>query len=316
MYYVAVDGGGTKTATIVCDASGRCLGRSIIGGTNPHFVGMDKALANVEEGVRTAMEGLEQHPIVRIALCIPGIEQHAQKLSGVLGLEAARITVAADTMSTFYGALAGQPGVVVLAGTGSFALGVSPGGAPLWAGGWGPVIGDDGSGHQMAVRALRAAARQYDGTGPSTSLTDRIKAFYGIEQIHELKRRIGLDNVSKLTHLVGEEAEAGDAVANAIMQETARDLAGLTSGVLQRMGGALYQVALAGGLWGLGKLLLEPFKEEMGRVHPETPIIPAAFPPVVGALLIALQVEGLPWTEERINTIGATITGERMQPHV
>ncbi|GGD77300.1 BadF/BadG/BcrA/BcrD ATPase family protein [Paenibacillus nasutitermitis] len=309
MYYIGIDGGGTKTETIVSDRFGRCLGSSLISGTNPNFVGADPALANVAEGVRLAMEGLDPLPIAHVAVCIPGMRKYAQEVAAALLLEPLRITAASDTMSTFYGALVKEYGVVLLAGTGSFALGVAPNGKTVTIGGWGPVIGDDGSGQLIAVKALRAAARQFDGTGPPTLLTDKIKDYYNIDSINDLKTKVALDNVSKLTYFVRDAAEAGDLIANVILRETAQNLADLVTDTLYQLefDAEITDVALAGGLWELGDLLTAPFKALMSGVYPNVRIIPAVFPPVVGALLTAFRADGIRWTKELLDNIGTTI---------
>ena len=317
MYYVGVDGGGTKTATVACDRDGRVVGRSLQGGSNPNFVGEEPALAHMAAGIREATAGIDGAAVSRVALCVAGLSRIRTKAADRLGLAPSALTFASDTLSTFYGALGKESGVVVLAGTGSFAMGAAPGGSPVSIGGWGPIVGDDGSGQRMAALAIRAAARAFDGIGPPTLLSDKLLAHYKIDNLHQLKSIMALDNVSKLTYAVREAADEGDAAALAIVRDCARELADLASGLLRRIGmdGRPCEVALAGGLWKLGERLKLAFAERMGELHPQARVVPAAFPPSIGAVLLAMRADGIRWTESLLAAIQSTMTEEEEAPH-
>ena len=309
MYYVGIDGGGTKTETLICDHEGRLLGSSSTGGSNPHFVGTTAAFAAVADGLNGVMSQLDKSQIAQAALCVPGLRKHRQELPAVLGLNPSQLIVDSDLMSTFYGSLVQEHGVIVLAGTGSFSLGIAQNGNKVSAGGWGPVIGDAGSGQLMAVQALQATARQFDHMGPGTLLSDKIKDYFGMESINELKTIVNLDNVSKLTYIVRECAEEGDSIACEIIADAAKGLADLASAVIQQsaIDTDEGQIALAGGMWRLGDLLLRPFEEIMRERYSKIDIIPAKFPPVIGALLMALRADGIPWSEKLIQTMKKTM---------
>ncbi len=95
-----------------------------------------------------------------------------------------------DLVIAHAGALAGQPGVIAVAGTGSAILGVGVNGARVKIGGWGPVYGDEGSAFRIAQSALTAAARAYDGRGPRTALLPAITQVLGLREFKETVARI------------------------------------------------------------------------------------------------------------------------------
>jgi N-acetylmuramic acid 6-phosphate etherase len=151
---------------------------------------------------------------------------------------------------------AGTPegwGVAVVAGTGSMAFARAACGKTARAGGWGPLLGDEGSGYAIALAGLRAAARSADGRAPATLLTDRLLAVYGLTQPQELVSVVyrGGDRaaLAALAPVVMQAAEDGDAVAEAIIREAAAELATAVAAAAGQLDlGSAFPVALAGGL--------------------------------------------------------------------
>jgi N-acetylglucosamine kinase-like BadF-type ATPase len=172
---------------------------------------------------------------------------------------AARVNLAADVQVIEDAAIllaAGTPegwGVAVVAGTGSMAYARSPGGLTARSGGWGPLLGDEGSGYAIALAGLRAAARSADGRAPATPLTDRLLAAYGLSRPEELVGVVyrGGDRaaLAALGPGVLDAADAGDPVAEEIVREAAGELASAAAAAARQLSlGPAFPVALAGGL--------------------------------------------------------------------
>jgi N-acetylglucosamine kinase-like BadF-type ATPase len=151
---------------------------------------------------------------------------------------------------------AGTPegwGVAVVAGTGSMAFARSPDGRTARSGGWGPLLGDEGSGYAIALAGLRAAARAADGRGPATPLTDRLLAAHGLSRPEELVGVVyrGGDRaaLAALAPIVLEAATSDDSVAGEIVRTAASELAAAAAAAARQLGlGSAFPVALAGGL--------------------------------------------------------------------
>ncbi|SDE49183.1 BadF-type ATPase [Paenibacillus sp. UNCCL117] len=342
MYVIGVDGGGTKTAAAVSDLAGNVLAVAQGPGSNPNFVGRDGAFGTLRAVIAEALEragapepaggaaGLagpepsggersreDGERLVRsaaageirhAALCVPGLRGCEREAAEASGLPPERLSFDSDVRSTFYGALGRESGLVALAGTGSFVFGANAEGAEARAGGWGPVIGDDGSGQMIAVQALRAVGLAFDGRGPATALTQHALRYYGVRDAHALKSAVRLDNVSKLTYAVCEAADEGDAVAAAILAEAGRALADMAADVAARLGmtdDGGWEAALTGGLPRIGERYVRPFAERLAERCPSARVVPPLLPPIGGALLLALRACGVPWSPallERLHT--------------
>jgi N-acetylglucosamine kinase-like BadF-type ATPase len=192
---------------------------------------------------------------------------------------------------------AGTPdgwGVAVIAGTGSMAFGRAPDGRTARAGGWGYLLGDEGSGYALALAALRAVARMADQRGPTTYLADMLLSHLALKQPQELIGAVyrgGLDRpaVAVLAPVVLEAAEAGDEVADAIVQKGAEQLALAVAAVARQLElTSPLPVALAGGLLvaapGYRRRLTQALAKSL--IHPEPVMLIQE--PAEGAVRLAL----------------------------
>ncbi len=128
-----------------------------------------------------------------------------------------------------FGAFPDEVGIVLIAGTGSIALGQDRHGKRARAGGWGYLIGDEGSGYDLGRRGIRAAAKAADGRGLQTSLLPMLLAHWGLEQPLQIIDRVYRDRdkaaIAECAQLVFEAAEAYDPVAARLVQSGAAELA-------------------------------------------------------------------------------------------
>src|SRR5262249_42000963 len=153
---------------------------------------------------------------------------------------------------------AGTPegcGVALVAGTGSIAYGQAPDGRSARAGGWGYLFGDEGSAYALVLAGLRTVACAADGRGPPTALTERFLSKLGLggpQQLVPIFYRGSWERASlaALASLVFEAADAGDAVAAALLEQGARDLAAAAAAVVRQLGLEMHAVpmAFAGGV--------------------------------------------------------------------
>lgn len=211
----------------------------------------------------------------------------AAALRARLGVAAVRL--AGDVVAAHAGALAGRPGVVVAAGTGSVALGVTPEGVARRVDGWGPLIGDAGSGYWIGRAALDAALRAQDGRrGGSRPLAERARARYGpLEGIAAAV--LAAEAPARLIAAFAADAAAaardGDAVAEAIWERAAGELADTVVAAAREWppGRGPIPVSWTGGLFAVDDLLGEPFRERLVAVLPDAEPVAAAGDNVDGA---------------------------------
>ncbi|WP_435616088.1 N-acetylglucosamine kinase, partial [Streptomyces coelicoflavus] len=196
--------------------------------------------------------------------------------------------VTSDAVTAHAGALDGRAGVVLAIGTGSVAVGIGTDGAYARVDGWGPLLGDDGSGARIGTAGLRAALRAHDGRGPATSLLNAAAGLFG--DLERLPARVGRDGnpartAASFAPEVARAADAGDVVASAAdLAETVLAAAGR----ITPDGGPL-PLAVTGGLTGLGPALTAPLTDAISGAGSPVRIMSPLGDPLDGARLLALD---------------------------
>lgn len=229
--FLGVDGGASKTITVVVDAVGQECGRHATGGTNYAVIGLDQAVTRVwgaaAEAVRTAGGVL---PVSAAWLGLAGIDRPQDQevlLPRLRGL--AEVVHLTNDGELALSALDGAVGVALVAGTGSIAVGRDPHGASARVGGWGHIIGDEGSGYDMGRMALQAVARAIDGRGPATTLLRAITEHWELKAPSDILGRVYPQGdkaaIARLSSLVLREARAGDSVGRSLVDRAADELA-------------------------------------------------------------------------------------------
>ena len=215
-----------------------------------------------------------------------------------------RSLITGDMVIAHAGALAGRPGVLALAGTGSCILGIGPGGERVKVGGWGPVYGDEGSAYRIGQTALRIAARAYDGRGPQTMLVGALLKALRLGDFRETMFRVYVEKmeprqIAALSRVAYEVAEAGDEAARKIFLQAGDELAEEVLAAIKNLnlqqGESL--VSYQGSVFEACSLVRERFTEVLKRALASVTITPPQFEPVVGAVLIAC--ESLGWHLEQ-----------------
>jgi N-acetylglucosamine kinase-like BadF-type ATPase len=298
MYVLGIDAGGTKTVCLLADDSGRVLARSHGGGANLQASGeleVEKVLHRLME------ETLAQHDVRPDAIClgIAGVDRptDSQAVQGIMrriGFKT-RVVVVNDALVALVAGAGEQPGIVIVAGTGSIAYGVDGNRRACRAGGWGYLLGDEGGGFWIGRAALSAVVRQFDGRGPATRLTELVLAEMQLatpsELIHAIYDR-GLQRplVAGLAHVVQQAMLAGDAVAAHILARAAEELVGAAASVVTRLGmrGDVFPTILAGGIFKAIPALSADVCERMAEVAPRSEVRPLEVEPAEGAVTLAL----------------------------
>ncbi len=309
-HYIGVDGGGSKTDALVIDESGQPLGRGLAGPGNHLRVGIETATRNIERAVNIAMvEAGIAIRNVEYAYCgIAGADHpaHRQRVIDSLRIFFPRgnFIVDNDARIALTGAVGFGSGVVIIAGTGSVAFGRNESGEEARAGGWGPTIGDEGSGYAIARDGLSAIVRAHDGRGKKTKMTELLCYDYDMCSPEDLPRFVyatttHADDIARYGKLVIEAARQGDAVAREILLRAGSELAECVLAVARRLRltASEFPVAYVGGAFHAAELLLGPMREALHREAPHVELITPKQTPVQGAAMMAIRAAEHPRPE-------------------
>lgn len=174
--FLGVDGGGSKTLAVIVDAVGRECGRGVAGSSNHEVVGLDFAITAIDAAVRQAAVAAQTElPLAVAWLGLAGVD-HPENVATLMPhvrslATTVRLTNDAELVLS---ALPHQVGVALIAGTGSIAMGRNALEKHVRVGGWGHVLGDEGSGYTIGREGLQHAVRAADRRGPATALLDAI----------------------------------------------------------------------------------------------------------------------------------------------
>ncbi|GHO43351.1 BadF/BadG/BcrA/BcrD ATPase family protein [Ktedonospora formicarum] len=254
--YLGIDGGGSKTQAILVDTQGLEIGRGQAGSSNYAAVGLTKAVEHITNAVTQARAQIADTYIVSKAwIGLAGIDTpqgHTEMLPHLQAL--AREVLLTNDAELGLSALPQAVGVVLIAGTGSIGLGRDQHGQIQRAGGWGHILGDEGSGYALGQRALQAAVRFADGRGPATSLLKQILSHWQLTEPYELITKVypGEEKamIARLSICVIQAASEGDAIASTILKQAANELAMTVCAVVRKLNFAAQKLplALSGGL--------------------------------------------------------------------
>jgi N-acetylglucosamine kinase-like BadF-type ATPase len=294
--YLALDGGGTKTECWVGDES-RVLGRASGPTVKIMNVGEPAATENLRTLVRDALAAaaISGDSVACTCFGLAGsssmhVQHWAQTTLGELVSGA--ILLAGDEQIALDAAFLGGPGVLVIAGTGSNVVGRCGDGATFTAGGWGPVLGDEGSGTWIGLEAIRACLRAHD-RGLETTLLRAIQHAWHLADLGALVAQANKrerPDFASLTHVVARCADSGDALAGGVLDRAGEELAAQVSLVISKMRSAgaaprdAARVAFTGSVLGRIPRVLRSMEAQLRATWPDISVDKTASSPLDGAL--------------------------------
>lgn len=323
---LAIDGGQTSTKALLARIDGTILGNGV-GGPSDHFHiegGVEKnrrAILGAIDSVLAAT-GVEPDQIVAVAFGLTGAPAGSRAheiVEEIVGerLTPGQITVVPDMVSNLAGASGGEPGVVLISGGGSIGYGITIDGTTAVAGGYGYLLGDEGSAFDIGLRAIAAATRAADLRAEPTALQAVVKEHFEIDRERDLpwvvyRAGFSRERISLLAPKVAAAAETGDTAAIDILRTAGEELALTALGVMRQLfaPGTPVAVYLTGGVFKAGDLLVGPLRTRLQQDWPEAEPRMPRFPPAVGALILAARsVEILvdaPWLDRIAATLPTT----------
>jgi N-acetylglucosamine kinase-like BadF-type ATPase len=305
---LAVDGGGSKTDLALARENGELL--SLVRGpaSSPELVSIERSLETLSDLVERACLGAGLAPLPspiadRAQIVLSGLDYQAEEerfLALVSGRGWAEKTlVQNDTFAVLRAGSDSGRGVAVVCGTGMNCVGAHPDGRRVRFPAQGEISGDWGGGSDIGLAALAAAARSEDGRGPTTTLEQKVPAFFGLKRPLELVEAIHFEKIAderlcELTPLVLEEA-GRDSVAAAIVDRQAAEVVAFARAALTRLELATgsVEVILGGSVLQAGNArLLKGIEAGLRAIGPGISARVNEAPPIVGAALLALDEIG------------------------
>ena len=298
IHVLGIDAGGTKTVCQLADENGEVLAEARRGGANLQASGeleVEKVLHEVME------EAIGDHDVRPAAIClgIAGVDRpdDARVVRAIMkriGYKA-RVLVVNDALVALEAGAPGIPGVVLIAGTGSIAYGRNDHNQAARAGGWGYMLGDEGSGYWIGRSALRAVLREADRRGPATRLTGLLLNYYGVTRAQDLIAQVYHGSlrpsaIAALAQCVMGAFNDGDSVAIGILRSAADQLESAALSVARRLEliGSDFPFVLSGGIFRAVPWLEEELTRRLPMASPRARTILLNDEPATGAVRLAL----------------------------
>ncbi len=327
-YWLGIDGGGTNCRAAIMDVTDRVVGEGNADAANFLRVGLEKAVLHIRQAVEMACRQAAITPDVIEAACIglAGVSHpdHNRRMLNALRdvLPIPEIVLETDARVALAGATGNQPGVVIIAGTGSIACGINARGRFARAGGWGPTMGDEGSGSYIGRRALEAVVMAYDYRGDPTVMMDPVLRHFGVSSPPELPPVIYdspaevAGRIAQLSRIVVQAAQQHDQVAINILRDAAIELAKAAIAVIEqlRMEHDSFHVAYVGGVFEAGEWIITPLREEINRTAPQAIVSAPLESPMVGAARMARALSApSPWSKGALHEGNVARPGDDSQ---
>lgn len=301
MYYLGIDGGGTKTAFCIMNSETGIVSSYFSGPLFYMESGFESVTQTVLDGTHNCFmaAGVSAENIQSCFVGIPGfgeIDSDMDRLTSDISrsLKFENIYFGNDVEAGLAGSLACQPGINIVSGTGSIACGRDENGQYSRSGGWAHHFGgDEGSAYWIGCRLIQEFTRQSDGRSKKTRLYSSLKKHFSLKRDFDIldlilnRYRMERSRIASLSSLAAEIALCGDSAALMIFSQAAAELYDMISAVKNSLSfrNSPVSVSYSGGVFNSGDLILKPLEKLIENKNFR--LVPPAFSPVTGACLLA-----------------------------
>ena len=322
-YVLGIDGGGSKTTCILMNHSRQVIARGQAGGSNYQSIGIEAAKKSIETAIQISLttsnltkdiqtKNIQAVNIEFEAICLGlagiGRSKDIEVVKNIVrelqdskllpinwNLQPHNIIICHDALIALVGGIGKDVGIVVAAGTGSIVFGRNSRGETKRVGGWGHILGDEGSAYKIAVAGMQAALKVYDGREMHSCLLEDFQQHLELSNIEDLveviyRRGWDVKKIAALAPIVDRAAAKGDQVANKIIDDAVEELVKGTSTVIEALfqPGEALEMATTGSVW-LSCGIRERFTATVVERFPGVEVILPRFEPAYGAGLLALE---------------------------
>ncbi|MCF0146837.1 MAG: ROK family protein [Clostridium sp.] len=313
MYFLGVDGGGTKTCFTLIDENGKVISRVIKGPSHPTQIGFDNLEKLLREGLEEiiANNKISEEDIERVTLGLAGygiVKEIAEKIAEIVKIVFKNIkyNLVSDVRVAIAGALAGEDGINIVAGTGSIALALKNN-EIIRCGGWGYTVGDEASAYWIGKKTIALFSKESDGRVEKAALYELIKSNLNLNKDAEIisyvndKIKGDRSEIAKFSRICSEAANLGDEEAMAIFNEAAVEITEMIKTLLRNFGKEQVKVSYTGGVFKSGELILNPLRSMLENLNVQ--LIEPILSPDLGACLLAYLNSGYKVNEEFYNAM-------------
>lgn len=288
---LGIDCGGSGTVCAAVAADGRLLGIGRGGPANPLSTGMEQAGQAVAEAVQACLNSLDSERV--IAVHVGGADEEldpgAEYLSYLRRFP--RVTVSSDLYAAWAGAGLLEPGTIVAAGTGSMALTVTAAGEQIRRGGWGHLLGDEGSAYRIGLSALRTALSLWEQGGEEHLFLLRLLGTLGVDGVGQLwnwvyRERVPRAEIAALSRAVDEWAHQGCSQARGLLEQAGQELAELAAKAV--LSPISPKVWYTGGVFS-SQFVQEAFEGRLSKLVPGVQLSKPQLSAHLGAVLLAYR---------------------------
>lgn len=302
-YVIGIDGGGTKTHLAAAGRNMNILFQAYGGGSGLTSIPAEQVRANLLQLLDRFLQesglSLSNCRCVCLGSAGAGRQQAREALEAILKepLGPIPVFVVPDSMGALAGGLEGGAGLLIISGTGSICYGRNAQGKTARTGGWGHLMGDEGSGYDIGRQILRRVARAADGRDRPTLLTQLVQEHFQVSDIASLPDLLYRENweksrIASLAFLCGEAYRKGDQTAFDIMREAAAALAGLAAAVAKQLweaGAENIPCVCAGSLLEKSENLKKLLQQELDILHPGIALLSPAHSAAWGCAALAWE---------------------------
>jgi glucosamine kinase len=294
------DGGATKTECVLLSDAGNILAYSRSGASNPGQVGFERAIEEMKNAAQAATFEARVQPDTISALCAGiagvGAAKSADRMRALLAAAFPGVAMKVCTdLEIALAATGDGPAIVLIAGTGSAAMGRGVSGEVRRGGGFGPQIGDQGSARDVGRKAAAAARLERDRSCEESALGKQLKRQLGVANWREFESRtsVPLEQVyPQLFPVVANAADARDPMAREILRTAANDLAALVKALADELNlqQVPFRLAKTGGMIGHCAFFDDELDSRLREASPTAKIGLLPISPAQAAALLALEL--------------------------
>lgn len=302
-HVAGVDGGATKTLAAVLELATSKVSLGHGGPANVDAVGLEPAAGAIETALNEALAaaGIEGRDLGVTVFGLAGTVPAEVKSRIEQRFSPRAAYFVNDVVTAWASGTWLEPGVGVISGTGSHVFGVNAAGECWRTGGWGHVLGDEGSGYWIGLEGMKAALHYRDASGPPTALLEAAVRFYNLGAIEELQdvvynKPLTKAEIAAFAREVVAAADAGDDPARSLLERGAKELAAQVRAPVTMLGlgahGETFPVALIGTVFVRARLFRELFERAVNEFAPTVTFVLPELGPIGGSLLLAVRAEG------------------------
>lgn len=300
-FIIGIDGGGTKSIGYITNENGKILGVVKSGSLNFHSQGQEGVKHNLQKLIKQLVDlaGCTIEDVEIISMGIAGIGREKDReifLNIINSLNiSAKLLLTTDIHIALVGAHGREKGIFTLSGTGSIAYGIDSCGKKHRLGGWGHIVGDEGSGYDIGRKGLELVAKTIDGRESSSLLVDMVFEQYGVKNTDEFISYVynplrTKADIAKISETVYYCASKGDIKSLEILERASQDLVNLTIELINKVSiEDELVVSVGGGIFDNMELVYEYFTNALNKYDSNINVKRPMYSPIIGALILAFN---------------------------